>query len=527
MINPLLMSFLDMKNVFKKATKQLFGVASVLALIHAVSAQPTVQWQKSIGGAYYEGAQSIQQTSDGGFIVVGNTITGSDYDYWIVRLNQSGILQWQRTLGGTSDDVANFIQQTSDGGYIVTGYSESNDGDVTGNHGGADYWIVKLNSIGSLQWQKSLGGSNLDEAKCIKQTSDGGYIVAGYTYSNDGDVTGNHGSFDCWIVKLTTNGNVQWQSALGGTDIDEAYSIQQTSDGGYIVAGNSQSDDGDVMAIHGLYDCWVVKLDNSGNIQWQKALGGTGDDRASSIQQTADGGYVVAGVSFSNDGDVTENHGDGDYWIVKLEGTGNLQWQQSLGGSDFEIATSIQQTADDGYIIAGYSESNNNDVTNNHGGVDFWIVKLNSTGALQWQKTLGGTGHDFAFSVQQTSDAGYITAGHSNSNDGDVTGNHGGNDFWIVKLSDMDTGAENMEFLQNISIYPNPIAQQLTIDLGDLELSNEGIVVTLMDIKGIHLLEKTTKNHVCTLDLSGLTKGLYLLKMEEKGFQVVRNLVIR
>jgi hypothetical protein len=227
-------------------------------------------------------------------------------------------------IGRSNDDEARSVVQTGDGGYIVAGYTRSNDGDVSGNHGGADAWVVKLNSDGTIAWQKTLGGSSYDEAHSIVQTSDGGYIVAGYTRSNDGDVSGNHGEEDAWVVKLDSEGNIEWQKTFGGSSYDEANSIVQTSDGGYIVAGYTKSSNGDVAYGGSTYhggiqeDVWVIKLDSHGNIIWQEALGGGGYDRAFSIAQTSDDGYVVAGYAGSNDGDVSGNHGSYDVWVVKL-----------------------------------------------------------------------------------------------------------------------------------------------------------------------------------------------------------------
>ena len=239
--------------------------------------------------------------------------------------------QWQKSLGGTNNDQAYSIQQTTDGGYIVAGWSSSIDGDVTGNHGGNDYWVVKLNSSGTIAWQKSFGGSNDDYAYSIQQTNDGGYIVAGWSRSNDGDVTGHYGTtnyYDYWVVKLNSTGTIEWQKSLGGSDHDYAYSIWQTTDGGYIVTGRSYSNDGDVTGNHGGDDYWVVKLNSTGTIAWQKSLGGTNNDQAYSIQQTNDGGYIVAGRSYSNDENVTGHHGTAnyyDYWVVKLNSTGTIE----------------------------------------------------------------------------------------------------------------------------------------------------------------------------------------------------------
>ena len=245
------------------------------------------------------------------------------FSFWILlflfaQISFAQNIEWQKSFGGDSTDYANDIQQTKDGGYIMAGSSRSIEGDVTGNHGSSDAWIVKLDSSGNLAWQKCLGGSGWDEANAIQQTTDGGYVVAGFSSSIDGDVTGNHGSADYWVVKLTANGTLTWQKSLGGSNQDVAYSIQQTTDGGYIVAGWSSSLDGEVTGNHGSDDYWIVKLDSSGNLSWQKCLGGSDDEEAYSIQQTTDGGYIVAGYSYSTDGEVTGNHGGGDMWIVKL-----------------------------------------------------------------------------------------------------------------------------------------------------------------------------------------------------------------
>jgi hypothetical protein len=420
-----------------------------------------IQWQKAFGGTRVDIAQSIQPTSDGGYIVAGNTnsqdgdvmgyhqgINGCyqtcfgqticDYfpDGLVVKLSGSGTIQWQKTLGGSAADNLLSIQSTTDGGYIASGLTYSNDGDVSGYHGGneADAWVVKLSSSGDIQWQKVLGGSTgCDFANVILPTPDGGYMIAGHTDSHDGDITSIAGERDVWIVKLNSSGAIQWQKTIGGDKSDYAYSFQSTSDG-YILAGYTYSNNGDVFGNHGDADAWIVKLSNSGTIQWQKSLGGSNEEIARSIQPTPDGGYIVAGSAKSNNGDVSGNHGGSDAWIIKLSSSGTIQWQKSLGGSYEEIARSVQSTTDGGYIITGSAVSTNGDISNNHGGQDAWIVKLNSNGAIQWQRSIGGTNDEVANSVQTTVDGGYIIAGQALSNNGDVSGNHGATDAWIVKL---------------------------------------------------------------------------------------------
>jgi predicted NUDIX family NTP pyrophosphohydrolase len=512
----------------------------IITLILSINtnAQPTIQWQKCLGGTSFEGATSIQQTTDGCYIVSGyasssdGAVTGLhglvSMDYWIVKIDSLGAIKWQKCLGGTDIELARSIQQTTDGGYIVAGKAWSNNGDVTGNHGGSDYWVVKLDSIGIIQWQKCLGGNAYEEASSIKQTTDGGYIVAGNSSSNNGDVTGNHGGGDYWIVKLDNIGDIEWQKCLGGKDEESAASIQQTTEGGYIVAGYSKSNDGDVTGLHGTADYWIVKLDIVGEIEWQKCLGGTIAQLASSIQQTTEGGYIVAGISFSNDGDVTGNHGGGDYWIVKLDKVGAIQWQKCLGGTSQDNASSIQQTADKGFIVAGNSSSNDVNVIGNKGGGDYWIVKLDSIGAIQWQKCLGGTDEESATSIQQTNDGGCIVVGDSKSKDGDVTGNHTYRDYWIVKLSPRIGGGvgikEPLIEENSISIFPNPANNQLTI-YSSVVLDKE-VTISVINVFG-----ETVQTEIIVgsgneqLMIKNLTAGIYFLQFKTKNGTVVKRFI--
>lgn len=405
---------------------------------------PVIEWQKNYGGSTYDAVTSLAYTSDGGCVVAGssNSADGDvtnghgSYDYWIVKADGSGTIEWQRSLGGSSYDIANSIAQTSDGGYIVAGYTESTDGDVTNNYGGSDYWVVKLNGSGMIEWERSLGGSGGEIARSIAQTSDGGYVVAGSSNSPDGDVTGSIGGGDFWIVKLDAAGIIEWDRSLGGSAVDAAYSIVQTSDGGYVTAGYTVSTNGDVTTNHGSYDFWVVKLDANGILEWQRSLGGSSFERAQTIVQTTDGGYVVAGSTHSMDGDVTYNYGgDADFWVVKLDGTGTVQWQSTFGGSALETAREVIQSNDGGYIVSGSSYSADGLVTNNNGSSDLWILKLDGAGNLEWQRTLGGSGIEAAASIVLASDGSYIVAGTAQSSDGDGTNNFGGQDFWVVKLT--------------------------------------------------------------------------------------------
>ncbi|MCD2421815.1 hypothetical protein LQ567_03520 [Niabella pedocola] len=407
---------------------------------------PAVQWQKSLGGSGDDRAYCIKSCSDGGYIVAGSSgsagavngdVTGNhgSLDYWVVKLKNDGTIDWQKSLGGSGADIASAVAPSNDGGYIVAGYSNSTDGDVTGNQGGNDYWVVKLDAAGNIAWQKSMGGSKTDRAQSVLVVSDG-YIVAGYSQSTDGDVGVTQGSYDGWVVKLDNSGNVLWKQKMGGPGWDDIYSIQATADGGFIVAGSSESKTGDFAGNHGSADYWIVKLDTNGNVVWQKLLGGTGAEYATFIQCTDDGGYIVSGYTNSaNSGDVGANHGGIDCWIIKLDGMGIVQWQKMLGGPGNDNANCVQPAADGGYIIGGYSAATGGDVTSNYGGFDYWVIKLDATGTMKWQQSMGGTGTDDIYFIHPAPDGGYIIAGYSNSANGNVSDNHGNNDYWIIKLT--------------------------------------------------------------------------------------------
>jgi hypothetical protein len=480
---------------------------------------PSIEWQKALGGDSNDKANSVQQTSDGGYIIAGESsstdgdVTGNhgNSDYWIVKLDASGSIEWQKALGGTNEDRANSVQQTSDGGYIVAGDSYSADGDITGNHGNSDYWIVKLDASGSMQWQKSLGGTNDDWANSVQQTSDGGYIIAGESYSADGDITGNHGNSDYWIVKLDSSGSTQWQKSLGGTSYDRANSVQQTSDGGYIIAGGAASNNGDITGNHGNEDFWIVKLNSSGIIQWEKSLVGNLADAAESIRQTSEGGYIVAGGSHSTNSEIPANFGESNYCVAKLDSNGNTLWQKYFGGSSNDYAYSTQPTSDGGYIVAGATGSANGNIIGNHGSSDYWIIKLDSSGIMQWQKPLGGTAFDEAYSIQQTTDGGYILAGQIFSTDGEVTGAHGSSDSWIVKLSSDQLSTAENHLINKTSIYPNPAK-----DFFYADHLPKGTVLDIIDMSGRKLFSQKYNEEKIKINTSAFSEGIYIVQIKSK-----------
>ncbi len=523
---------------------------------------PTIEWQTCLGGTQTEGfltfINGLQQTIDGGYIIGSRTnsndgnVSGNHggncgaacNDGWVVKLDSGGIIQWQKCLGGTSEDVFSAIHETFDGGIIVAGQTNSNDGDVSGLHSGTggDFWVCKLGNVGNLQWQKCLGGTDDDFALSIVLSPDSGYLIAGQTSSNDGDVSGNPfpGSPFAWITRLNGSGNVIWQKCLPNTYNPGNVSATHTIDGGYIVACTG----GGLLYHNNSKEYCMSKVDSMGNLQWQKFYGGNDNDQPNCIRQTRDGGFVMAGYTDSHDGDVTFNHRDttlgsllwhDEYWIIKTDSSGNLQFQKSLGGNWNDIAYSIEQCLDGGYIISGQAMSNDGDINNGlHGGGTFggpgdcWIVKLDSAFGLQWQKCFGGFGDDIGEVISQTSDQGFILKSSSFSNDGDVSGNHGNGDIWIVKLSPSSTG---------LTTINNPITDftaclnrtNRSLDLNFYANGNEHTQVQLLDITGRVLLSQPlavtagfNKQEVQAGQLAG---GVYVVRLVTEGGSVVKKLI--
>lgn len=403
---------------------------------------PVIHWAVSLGGSSVDTLESVIETTDHNYVVAGysHSADGDLYknnggdDFWIGKFSSTGVFLWSRIYGGSDYDQAFCIKQTIDGGFIVAGHTNSSDFDVTSNHGGYDIWVIKLNALGNKVWEKTYGGSDDETARDIIQTPDGGYVIAGQTGSNNGDVTGFHGDYDCWIIRISSTGVLQWQKALGGTSYDNASSIQQTADGGFIVAGSSYSNNGNVSSNKGSSDVWLVKLFNNGNIQWERNLGGTAADMAYSVKQTNDNGYILVGETFSDNLDVTSNHGSADMWVVKTNSIGIIQWQKTLGGTDYDNGKSVVTTTDGGYAILGYSRSQNGDISNFYGNYDFILIKLSESANLKWSKNYGGSAFDMGTCVILTHSGDYLMVGTSESDDDDVNKNEGGRDFWIVKI---------------------------------------------------------------------------------------------
>lgn len=405
---------------------------------------------KTYGGTKNDSAQSITATSDGGYAILGytqsndNDITDKQdesFDYWVLKFDANDQLQWQKTYGGTADDRGYDIIQTSDGGYAILGYSFSNDGDTSVNSGLQDYWLVKLDSNGNISWEKSFGYQGTDTGISVIETNNQGYLITGVLDVTASGGEGNsqrtanrHAGGDYWALKLDNSGNLEWSRYFGGNFTDTPYDVIQTDDNGFIIAGSSDSEDTDISGNIGTYDFWIIKISEFGDLVWEKSFGGSQIDEARAIIKTEDDNYIVAGDTRSSDNDISQNKGAADLWLIKISPIGNLIWEKTLGGSSFDVARAIKKSQNNGYLLSGSSRSSDMDVSENKGQNDAWVLKTNNSGNLIWETTIGGSNIDFSYDVAELANGSIIAVGDTNSTDGDILNNKGFTDLLIIKI---------------------------------------------------------------------------------------------
>jgi len=354
---------------------------------------PIEKWNTTFGGTELDEGQSVQQTTDGGYIISGTTQSYGTRDrkVWLIKTDCYGNEQWNKTFDG---DYGFSVQQTNDEGYIIGG-------------GWSNVRLIKTDSYGNEQWNKTFGGGGFDRGYSVQQTVDGGYIIIGMTESYGA------GGSDGWLIKTDGYGDEQWSKTFGTTYHEQTYSGQQTTDGGYIIVGLILSN------VTDSHDVWLIKTDGNGNKEWDKTFGGANWEEGLSVQQTTDGGYIITGYR--------ESYGpiyNSNVWLVKTNETGSEQWNNTFGGTEFEKGYSVEQTTDGGYIITGY--------TNSYGAGedDVWLIKTDGNGNKEWDKTFGGYSWDWGFSGKQTTDGGFIITGMTSSYS---TGDH---DVWLIKLGE-------------------------------------------------------------------------------------------
>ncbi|RZN83794.1 MAG: hypothetical protein EVB11_03480 [Winogradskyella sp.] len=356
------------------------------------SSQNTLEWQKTYGGSQDDRGREIIQTQDGGYAIIG-TSESSDFDvtenngsqdFWISKLDAAGNISWQKSFGFQGDDMGVSVIQTSDFGYLLTGVLDVTSSNGQGNtnrntarHAGGDYWAIKLDASGNLQWSRYFGGNFTDTPVGAVEMNDGGFIIAGGSDSEDTDISANKGTYDFWVVRVNADGDLVWEKSFGGTETDEARAMVKANDGNIVIVGETRSNDLDVSSNNGAADFWLIKISTDGNLIWQKTIGGSGFDVARDINTTQDNGFIISGSSRSSDGDVSENKGQNDAWAVKVDNNGNLIWEASSGGTNIDFAYGIAELNDQSVVVVGDTSSNDEDILENKGFADLLLFKIN------------------------------------------------------------------------------------------------------------------------------------------------------
>ena len=528
----------------KKFVKKTCLVLYLLFASTIIYAQTfTEKWVSCFGGIEWDEAQGVTQ-SDSSYWIIGTTLSNDgdisfnhgNKDLWLLKLDMYGNLINEKTFGGAKWEFGfSDLKKLNDTVLYIFGGTNSVDGDVHTNQwptSAGNLWIVKTDNKGQILWERVSGGQRGVGECDFTLTNDGGVLAMGFALADDGDVIDHHGFYDLWLIKLSDNGQKQWTLSLGGSGYDGGGGVIQTTDDGFLIAGNTDGSSGgnydSTCNFHnsgsGYVDAWVVKLDTAHNIVWQQCYGGSNHDGCTNIIELPDG-YIILGHTSSDDGDVTGFHisqdpNYNDIWVFKIDKAGNLLWQKCLGGSNDDYARNIFTTTDGGYMIVGSTRSSDGDVTGYHGthgwSDDIWFAKIDSTGNLLWQYCYGGIYDEFIYrGVIQKSDWDYVLAiGTETPEWRCYFGPNLRPDFRIVELYDSTVGVSVTPVKKTeVKVYPNPANSVLNIELSNNPRANT-TTIEMIDISGKQVLKYVPKNKTIHLDINQLKSGLYLVKIQ-------------
>lgn len=473
--------------------KVVYIFSFVLMNFNSLSQVPTIQWQRNYGMGGEDVLKSIKYSSLGYYVLAGYTLQNDNASILKIDTlggivwenNYGGSLDEQaRQLSITYDHKIVFIGEANSNDGDVSGVH----GPWPFTNLIPDYWLVSLDTSGAINWQKCLGGTGADQGFSIVQTPDSGFFLTGTIADDNGDVDHYIGSNDIWIVKTDKFGNLIWRRTIGGTYNDFGNKCLMTSDGGFIIGGTSESPDVDVTGNHGSYDAWIVKVNSLGIIQWERSYGGSGGDGANDIIQGLNGNFYIIGTTNSNDGDISGVRGSADILVMKIDSLGNIRWQKCIGGTQLEEGRAGCLTASGGLQIVGYTYSNDFDAINNHGNKDVLAAELDFNGNLLWSQCFGGSADDEGYSIIQTTDGGTIFCGYTSSTDGDAVGNFSNNHRdWVVKLSPLPVNVPSYSYNTiNLKILKAADATIVSFDLNEPSEIN----LNLYDLLGRKLFEK-------------------------------------
>ena len=489
----------------------------VLVLLPFITFSQTIEWKKCYGGTDEERAYEIISCPNNEFLIVGNTESNDgdvafnhgSSDFWLVKINADGDILWENTYGGTNYESAYAITGTQDGGFIMAGKKNFVDGNPTNS----DFWVIKINASGTVLWENTYGGSSFDIPSEIILTQDDGFFIAGETFSDDGDVTGNDSNrWATWIIKIDASGTLLWEKCYLISSCINFGAAIGTSDNGLIFAADVCDENSDFN---------LIRIDDEGEIIWEKTYGGSLNDLPHAICQAYEYmGYMVVGQSASNDGDILGNHGSFDFWVLNINEDGELVHSYCYGGSDPDIAYDVMAHGNSELIIAGVTESDDGDVKNEDDFGDFWIINTSYDGTLNWEMKLGDSiGRDAARSIVPVGSDAFIVAGYSCSVEGNVvTGHHGMTDFWVVKINTEINNTDNVVTSGNLEAFPNPSSGYLTLEAKGIKRAE------LIDIKG--KIVRTFVKDFNHLDISGLQKGIYLIRVFTSEGTAVKKVIL-
>ncbi|MBL0105415.1 MAG: T9SS type A sorting domain-containing protein [Bacteroidetes bacterium] len=527
----------------------LLSTVIILMITNSAFAQLnwTKIWDYRYGGTAWDVPMAGIEAPGHGYLFAGKSLSDSSgnrvspssrvnfWHYWLVRVDSLGQKIWERNFGGTGDDFLASACTTPDGGFMIGGSSDSPiSGDKSqASRGGLDYWVIKVDSTGHRQWDKTFGGSLDDELRSIERTVDGGFILCGDSRSGiSGDKThANYGVSDFWVVKINAQGVKQWDWEFGGVNYERAVKATQTADKGYFICGQSESppSGNKTSARRGFNDYWVLKTDSIGNIEWDKDYGGLLNDVMLTGIKTMDGGYIVGGHTNSSIGaDKTDTlRGWEDYWIVKIDSQGIKQWDKTFGTTTNEDEFShIYQMSDHGYLfgVTSYSMLPNCDKSEPNMGIEqSWIIKTDSLGNKLWDKTAMTPGHDEATYIYPSFDKCYVLLGEDSGIPGgdnssqafDLLG-----DYWIVKYCPDETSDITHLTADAFNIYPNPFNDELHISWA---IDARPCTVSLYDILG-KKISSQSMNESTVISTSKLARGVYVLDINVDGYRVTKKI---
>jgi hypothetical protein len=532
--------------------KSFIPLLIIVLLKLSVSGQNLdIMWQQCYGGSEEELVYDATVINDKLYIVGATKSQDGDVsfnhgtaDAWLIVTDTLGNIIWEKTYGGSNGDWFAKILPTDNNTIYLLGSTASSDGDISYDPypGSRDIWVVKIDILGNILWEKVIGGGMIDNVESGALASDGGVVVFGWTGSQNGEVSINYGMYDMWLVKLNSDGDIEWEKSFGTDDFDYGTAIISTSDGGFLLGGTSTIGRGGNLTCIPFNlnaEAIILKLDSTGNIEWQNCYGGSGHDAIWGIQELIDG-YILVGIGSSGDGDLTGSgwHGMSDIWVIKIDFYGNIIWQRCYGGSRFESALNIFSTTDNHFVIIGATQSQDGDITNNHSimesNYDIWVLKINNVGDIITQKCFGGVGNDFILSgTLQKSDNNYVIAAYTNygpSFDVGCTpyGGNGDIDYWVfeIMLDDTVNVITPVASTREIRVYPNPATTETWLHLPE-NITLEKARVELYSPTGRLLCKAQPTSYFHKIETANLPKGLYLVRVWNGERWMVVKLVVR